>query len=356
MKQKLIFTNLVGETIDTLVADLGNPAVVVISDTGTANAVLPVLENDSKSIDSAGKITVPSGDTNKNLDSLTHIWNRLSEMEATRSTVVVNLGGGVVGDMGGFAAATFKRGMRCINVPTTLLAAVDASVGGKTAINFNGMKNQIGVFAEPEAAVISTVFFNTLPEQEILSGYAEMLKHALLENEEVLARLLAYSPVYPVFDSEALLPLLRESVMVKQRIVSADLTEQGIRKALNLGHTVGHAFESLAMERKSPVPHGYAVAWGMVVELILSHMKLQFPSDILQKFAAYIRDNYGVFNIDCKDYPALLAGMRQDKKNASPDKINFTRLKGVGEPVIDSIATPDEIKSALDIYRDLMGI
>lgn len=356
MKQKLIFTNLVGEALDSLVSDMGSPAVVVIADTGSANAVLPYLESDSKAVASARRITVPSGDEHKTLDSLASIWQQLSDAEATRSTVVVNVGGGMIGDMGGFAAATFKRGMKCINVPTTLLAAVDASVGGKTAINFNGMKNQIGVFAEPEAAIISTVYFNTLPEQEILSGYAEMLKHGLLEGDSVLSKLLAYSPVYPTFDSEALLPLLRESVTVKEKIVSADLTEQGIRKALNLGHTVGHAFESLAMARKSPVPHGYAVAWGMIVELVLSHMVLGFPSDKLHRFASYVRTNYGVFDIDCKDYPALIAAMRQDKKNASPDKINFTLLADVGQPRTDSTASEDEIKSALDIYRDLGGI
>ena len=235
MKQKLIFTNQVGEAVDALVAELGATGVTVITDTGAAEAVLPLLENDSQAVAGATRIVVEAGDEHKNLESLAGIWERLSASEATRSGVVVNIGGGMVGDMGGFAAATFKRGMKCINVPTTVLAAVDASVGGKTGINFNGMKNQIGVFAEPVASVISTVYFNTLPVQEILSGYAEMLKHALLEGDEMLAKLLNYSPVYPEFDSEALLPLLRESVQVKERVVSADLTEQGIRKALIRG-------------------------------------------------------------------------------------------------------------------------
>ena len=167
------------------------------------------------------------------------MWKQLSVSEATRSSVLINVGGGMLTDLGGFAAAAFKRGMRCINVPTTLLGAVDASVGGKTAVNFNGLKNQIGVFSEAEASIISTVFFNTLPQQQILSGYAEMLKHALLEDEATLGRLLDYNPVYPEFDSEALLPLLRASVLVKQRIVEEDLTEKGLRKALNLGHTIG---------------------------------------------------------------------------------------------------------------------
>lgn len=356
MKQKLIFTNLVGDAIDTLVSELGNPTVAVVADTNTAQFVLPILLRDSKAVADAKVITVKSGDANKNLDELANIWRQLSAMEATRSTVVINLGGGVVSDMGGFAAATFKRGMRCINVPTTVLAAVDASVGGKTGINFNGLKNQIGTFTEPYAAIISTIFFNTLPEQQVLSGYAEMLKHGLLENKDILAKLLNYSPVYPVFDSASLLPLLEDSVMVKSRIVEQDLTEDGIRKALNFGHTVGHAIEAFAVKHQSPVPHGYAVAWGMIVSLVLSNIKLNFPSDTLHQFADYILKNYGAFPLTCEDYPELLAAMRQDKKNASPDEINFTLLAAVGEPKINCTITPDEIKAALDIYRDLMHL
>ena len=356
MKQKLIFTNVVGEAVDAEVAALGSPEVFVITDTNVAERVLPLLKNESEAVAHATVIEVPAGETHKELGTLASIWQKLMAAGATRKSVAINVGGGVIGDMGGFAAAAFKRGMRCINVPTTLLSAVDASVGGKTAVNFGGMKNQIGVFAEPEAAIISTIYFNTLPGTEILSGYAEMLKHALLKDSATLHRLLNYSPVYPVFDSEALLPLLRESVEVKRRIVSEDLTEQGIRKALNLGHTAGHAFESLAMARQSPVPHGYAVAWGMIVELILSHLQLKFPTAILHDFAEYVKRNYGFFAIDCKDYPALLAAMRQDKKNATAEDINFTLLEAPGKPVIDCTVSDDDIKTALDIYRDLLGI
>lgn len=356
MKQKLIFTNLVGEALDGLAAELGNPQMAIVADTNTAQFVLPILQRDSQTAAGATVLTVKSGDANKSLDELQGLWRRLSEMEATRKTVVVNLGGGVVGDLGGFAAATFKRGMRCINIPTTVLAAVDASVGGKTGINFNGLKNQIGAFYEPEAAIISTIFFNTLPQQEVLSGYAEMLKHGLLENPETLGKLLAYSPVYPVFDSAALLPLMQESVLVKANIVDKDLKESGLRKVLNLGHTVGHAFEAFSYQRQSPVPHGYAVAWGLVVELVLSTMTAGFPSDVLHKFADYVLRNYGAFEITCADYGALLAAMRQDKKNASADAINFTLLHAVGEPQIDSTATTEQISAALDIYRDLMHI
>ena len=217
-------------------------------------------------------------------------------------------------DLGGFAAATFKRGIRFINIPTTLLSAVDAAVGGKTGVNFNGLKNEIGVFKEAETVIISTVFFSTLPERELKSGYAEMLKHGLLDGEAVYNKLLDYD-----FDNVAgngLLRLVEESVNVKRRIVEQDPFEQGLRRALNLGHTAGHAFESLALKRNSPVPHGYAVAWGMVVEAVLSHTEKGFPSAELYRLADYVCRHYGAFHITCDDYPELIEFMRHDKKRA----------------------------------------
>lgn len=356
MTQKLIFTNLVGEAIDKLVADLGNTPVYAIFDVNTEKFVLPILLEQSVSVTRAKTITIKAGDVNKGLDSVQAVWKALHDAGASRNAVIINVGGGVVTDLGGFAAATFKRGMRVINVPTTLLGAVDASIGGKTGVNFNGYKNEIGTFTEPEATIISTGFFITLPQQELLSGYAEMLKHALLESREELAKLLKYSVVYPIFNAETLLPLIESTVEVKSKYVEEDFRENGVRKSLNLGHTVGHAFESLALRRKSPIPHGYAVAQGLVVALVLSHNKLGFPSDILQNFAKYVRDNYGAFDITCDDYPELLKYMSADKKNTQEGSIAFTLLADVGDPRVDSQTTPDEVKAALDIYRDLMGI
>lgn len=356
MERKLIFTNLVGEAIDTLVADLGNPSVFVIADVNTSKVVMPVLEEQSTAVRHGHKITIMAGDAHKDLDTVQKVWKALHDAGATRQSVVINVGGGVVTDMGGFAAATFKRGMRSINVPTTLLGAVDASVGGKTGINFNGYKNEIGTFTEPYATIISTCFFVTLPQQELLSGYAEMLKHGLLESREEIAKLLKYSVVYPIFDASSLLPVVESTVGVKTRIVDQDFKEDGIRKALNLGHTAGHAFESLAMRRQSPLPHGYAVAQGLVVSLIMSHLKLGFPSDLLHTFAAYVRDNYGAFDFTCDDYNELLGYMAHDKKNLGADVMQFTLLADAGDIHINQSITPDEVKSAFDIYRDLMGV
>jgi len=167
---------------------------------------------------------------------------------------------------------------------------------------------------------------------------------------------LAYSPEYPMPDTTGLLPIIEASVGVKTRIVETDLTEKGIRKALNFGHTVGHAFESLAIKRSAPIAHGFAIAWGMIVSLILSHMELKFPSDRLHTIARYISKNFGAFDITCDDYPALLDSMRHDKKNIKASEISFTLLEDVGRPRIDCVVDDEKIKAALDIYRDLMGI
>lgn len=352
--QELIFTNDVTSNIDALIEKYNPSKVFVLVDENTNKMVLPQLVAQSMTIASASVITIKAGDINKNIESLMHIWSSLVEGGATRKSMLINLGGGVVTDIGGFAGASFKRGIRFVNIPTTLLSAVDAAVGGKTGINFNGYKNEIGAFCEAEAVIISTRYFSTLSSDELLSGYAEMLKHGLISNAETYNRLLARDVAN--IDADSLLQLLQESVMVKKRVVEEDPTEKGIRRALNLGHTAGHAFESLALQRKSPIPHGYAVAWGLVVELVLSHMQLQFPSNELTRLATYIYDNYGAFNITCDDYAALIEFMRHDKKNDSANEINFTMLKQVGDIHIDCIASEDDIKAALDIYRDFMHI
>lgn len=356
MNQRIIYTNSVGETVEKLIAEMDSPNVFVITDKGAFENALPVLHAQSPLLAGATTVTVEQGDENKNIDSLARIWKALGDNGATRHSVIVNVGGGVVTDIGGFAAATFKRGVRFINVPTTLLGAVDAAVGGKTGINFNGLKNEVGCFSEADTVIISTIFFNTLPQQQLLSGYAEMLKHGLLENRDAFARLLAYSVVSPVFDSERLFGLLRDNVAIKRDIVDNDPTEHGLRRALNLGHTAGHAFESLAIERRSPIPHGYAVARGLVVALVISRLRFGFPSDTLYQLAAYVRENYGPGHITCDDYPRLLELMSHDKKNPSPDSISFTLLHDVGRVETGCIVASEEITAALDIYRDLMGL
>lgn len=353
-KMNIIFTNHVADTLDNAVAELNPSSIHILVDVNTEAFVLPLLQAESKSVAGAKIIRIKAGEMFKNLDSLTSIWKQLGEGEANRRSLLVNLGGGVVTDMGAFAAATFKRGIAFINIPTTLLCAVDACVGGKTGINFNGLKNEIGVFRDADLAIVSTLYFNTLTSQELLSGYAEMLKHALVSSPELTKKMLSYDVTN--YNPSSLLELLEESVAVKQKYVAADYDDRGMRRALNLGHTIGHAFESLALERKSPLAHGYAVAFGMVGALVLSRMKFNFPSDLLNAYTTYVRRHYGAFEFSCADYKRLLGYMHHDKKNDRPDMINCSLLRSPGEVEINTPVTDEEMTAALDIYRDMLGL
>ncbi|MCM1450961.1 MAG: 3-dehydroquinate synthase [Clostridium sp.] len=356
MGQDIFYTNRVVEAVDRIVEGLGSPGAYIVTDANTATLALPLLMEGCRTLRDAKTISIAAGDANKGLESASRIWEWLSRNGATRKSLVINLGGGMVTDLGGFAAATFKRGLRFVNVPTTLLGAVDAAVGGKTGINLGGLKNEVGAFAPAEAVIISTIFFTTLPAQEMKSGYAEMIKHGLLDGPSELAALLKYDVTGPCADNDKLLSLIERSVGVKSAIVASDPREAGPRKALNLGHTIGHAFEEFSLSgMKSPIPHGYAVAWGLVAELVLSHMILKFPADKLHAVAAYVKEEYGYFDIECDDYPELLRLMAHDKKNASPDEINFTLLRAPGDAVTDCTVSVGQIRAALDIYRDLIG-
>lgn len=348
MAQRIIFTNEVQDAVSALIHEMNPSRVFVVADENTARVVVPQMNVEHDKL-----IVVSAGDENKNLESAQIIWDALQTNGATRHSLVINVGGGMVTDLGGFAAATFKRGLQFVNLPTTLLGAVDASVGGKTGINYHSLKNEIGVFAPAHAVVISSRFFATLPHREFLSGYAEMIKHALLDSEAHLHELLTF-PVQEV-DAEKMLEMLRKSVHIKEQIVMQDPEEKGLRKALNLGHTVGHAFESLALRRNNPVPHGYAVACGLVTELVLSHMLMKFPSGILQQTATFVLENYGAFPITCKDYDTLLSLMAHDKKSLSGE-INCTLLADCGNYKTDVSISPEDMKAALDIYCDLLHL
>ena len=352
--QRLIFTNDPFRAIDEEAGRLRPDRAFVLTDVNTASYVLPRLQALSAVCAEAEIITVKAGDINKDLDNLSAIWKRLTDSGATRHSLMINAGGGVVTDMGAFAASTFKRGIRFINLPTSLLGAVDASVGGKTGINFAGLKNLVGSFSNADSVILSTVFFNTLDSNELRSGYGEMLKHALLSSEKDFSDILAVD----ITDcpDDILLDLLRRSVLFKKSVVGQDPLEGGLRRILNLGHTAGHAFESLALKRRLPIPHGYAVAYGLITALVLSHICLKFPSEAIHRLAANVRSVFGPFEFTCDDYPDLLGFMGQDKKNPQQGKVNFTLLEAIGKPRIDCIVGRDDIVSALDITRDFLGI
>ena len=343
MQQNLIFTNDVEEAIERLKANMAPNMTVCIADVNTSRFALGQER----------MIVIPDGDTGKSLATVCRVWDALEDFGATRHSLVINLGGGMVTDLGGFAAATFKRGMRFINVPTTLLGAVDAAVGGKTGFNYNGLKNEIGAFAPASDVIISTRYFDTLPVEEMKSGFAEVIKHAMLSDHDEFLHLMENDFNAPI-DHNNLLERLRHSVRVKCDIVARDPNEQGERKALNLGHTVGHAFESLAMKRGKPVPHGFAVAWGLVTEAVLSHIILKFPSEDVHLLGNFVRDNYRDFPFTCDDYDELLDLMRHDKKSRDGE-ITCTLLTHIGDYRIDQTVSPDDVTAALDILRDLLG-
>ena len=345
--QKVEIAENLEMTLTAAIGDCQSDKIFILADETTAQLCLPVVEGFSCLLD-AQRIIIGATDTHKTLESLAHVWEELSRKGATRHTLLVNIGGGMVTDLGGFAASTFKRGIQYINIPTTLLAMVDASVGGKTGINFDGLKNEIGVFNNAATVILDTQFLRTLDSENILSGYAEMLKHGLINNEAMWAELMNYDIVKPEFSQ--LRRMVAESVAVKQRIVTEDPTEKGIRKALNLGHTVGHAFESLALHRH-PVLHGYAVAWGIICELYLSVIKTGFPTEKMHQTVGFIKEHYGKMQITCDDYPTLFELMTHDKKNVGTT-INFTLLGGIGDIRINQSATQEEIYEALDFYRE----
>lgn len=286
---------------------------------------------------------------------LMQVWRAMSDSGVTRRATIVALGGGTVTDLAGFAAATFKRGVACVNIPTTLLAMVDASVGGKTGIDFNGLKNEVGAFAMPRSVLTEAAFLRTLPPAEILSGFAEMLKTGLIADAPLYASLMALGD--PVDAPTATLnPLIERCMEIKQRITAEDPHEKGLRKILNFGHTVGHAFESRAASSGRPVAHGVAVAWGLLTELVLSHFECGLPSDVLYPFAGLLRNLYPPFPFTCGRYDDLLSLMSHDKKNPDPSAINFTLLSGIGHAETDYLLSPAKIIPALDATLDLLGV
>lgn len=348
MNQKVIVSGNLERDLVNAIAECEHDKIFILTDQTTHDMCLPKLQN-FLCLKGAQSIVIKAGDTNKTLDSLAEVWTALSQGGATRHSLMINLGGGMVTDLGGFAASTFKRGIDFINVPTTLLAMVDASVGGKTGINFGGLKNEIGVFSDSKFVIINTQFLDTLDHDNICSGYAEMLKHGLISDNKHWAELVGFNLAQP--DLAQLQRMVAESIKVKERIVTEDPHEHGIRKALNLGHTVGHALESFAMKHGRPVLHGYAVAYGMVCELYLSARKTGFPTDKMHQTVRFILDHYGRLPYTCDDYPELLELMRHDKKNTS-GIINFTLLGGIGDIRINQTATKEEIEEALDFLRE----
>ena len=347
MKQRIIISKQLQTDLAKAIAECEHDRIFVLVDE-TTNKLCWSLVKDYLCLKDAQTIIIGATDRRKNLDTLVHVWESLQQGKATRHSLLINLGGGMVTDLGGFAASTYKRGINFINVPTTLLAMVDASVGGKTGINFGGLKNEIGVFNDAEFVLLDTNWLRTLDEENIRSGYAEMLKHGLIADDTMWAELINFNLAQP--DLRQLASMLDKSVRIKERIVAEDPHEKGIRKALNLGHTFGHAFESWAMKRQ-PILHGYAVAFGLIAELYLATTQTDFLTERMRQTVNFIRAYYGSIPITCNDYPELIELMHHDKKNRG-NEINVTLLGGIGDIRIDQTITEEDIKEALDFFRE----
>lgn len=338
----IVFTRDANATLRSKLEHVPSADIFVLVDNNSRNYCMEHLNMGY--VPGEHVITIAEGEYNKCLDNVALIWHLLSSCGARRNAVLVNIGGGVITDIGGFAAACFKRGIRFLNVPTTLLAQVDASLGGKTGINFDGLKNDIGTFSLPEWVIIDNHFLDTLPPRQILSGFAEMLKHALLSGEKHLAEIMATD--LSQVAQEDFLPLIQESVAVKSAIVTEDPYEKGLRKALNLGHTVGHAIESIAIKKDLEIYHGDAVAYGLIAELYLSVKKMGFDPKCYEAVKAFIREKYPVYH-PVGEPDELYELMLYDKKNEH-EGANFTLLSRPGKVEINQYCNREEILEALE--------
>ncbi|MAM18733.1 MAG: 3-dehydroquinate synthase [Bacteroidota bacterium] len=292
-------------------------------------------------------IEIDAGEEYKTLETCDGVWNAMSELDGDRKSLMINLGGGVVTDLGGFVASTFKRGIPFINIPTTLLAMVDASVGGKTGVDLGNLKNQVGVIVQPEMVLIDTNYLSTLPQPQMRSGLAEILKHGLIADEKYWKKLRAMNELkYSDLDD-----IIEKSVKIKANIVDRDPYERDERKTLNFGHTLGHAIESFCLSNpdRKILLHGEAIAIGMILEAYISAEEKDFPKEKLEDLNNFIKDIYGVDSFSSKEIKQIQKLLKYDKKNEY-GRINFVLLEDIGLPVIDCEVDPDLIEKSFDYY------
>ena len=286
------------------------------------------------------KIVIPAGEDSKSIENVMFILNKLLENNAGRDSLMINLGGGTISDIGGFAASTYKRGIDFINVPTTLLAMIDASIGGKNGINFNNYKNQIGLFSEPEAIIINTQFLKTLNERDIKSGLAEMMKYAFIADASFLD-----------LDTDNYLDFIEKAALTKEEIVGLDMKESGLRKILNFGHTIGHALESYYLNKDNYLTHGEAVALGMYSSLYLSVKYCGLDEKWLFFYEMWFKANLNILNLDAFDVDSIFAYISHDKKNRN-GKPRFVLISAPEKPQIDVEVNENDIKESISILKN----
>ncbi len=333
----------ISESLKTFLGTKSYSKIVVLTDTNTKRFCYPVIKD---ALPKHTLITVKHGEENKNLQTCELIWSVMTEAQLDRHALMINLGGGVIGDMGGFCAATYKRGIDFIQIPTTLLSQVDASVGGKLGIDFQGFKNHLGVFTLPNAVLIDPVFLETLSEREKRSGFAEILKHCLIQDgekwQEIRRKDLA---------DQDLPDLIAHSVEIKKKVVEQDPTEKGLRKILNFGHTLGHAIETFFLPQgKKRLFHGEAIATGMVCESYIAYERGLIDERTLEQIEEFIFSIYGKVDIAEADFDTIIGLTLQDKKNKGKE-VRFSLINSAGSCLYDIVVSKNEMKKALAYYK-----
>lgn len=335
------------ESLLPFIEERGYSQVLVLVDRNTNDNCLPVLQNAIPDLIHYDIIEVDPGEENKNIDFCIGVWKTMLDFGADRKALMINLGGGVVTDMGGFAASTYKRGIDFIQIPTTLLSQVDASVGGKTGIDLDNVKNIIGTFTQPQAVFISTQFLQTLDERQLVSGFAEVIKHGLIQDKSL------YEKCKSVNLENISQEIIYRSVEIKNAVITQDPTEKGLRKILNFGHTIGHAIEGHSLYNdENPLLHGEAIAIGMICEAWLSNKFTGLSDEALQDISQTFLSKYPKYAYTQEQYGLFMDLMKNDKKNED-NKIGFALLKEIGDCTYNIYVDEEDIKSALDYYLSI---
>jgi 3-dehydroquinate synthase len=341
----IIFSSDAKHALSGVLAQLSFSKLVVLTDTNTQSQCLPIVS--AVLPKNTIFISVRPGEIHKNLESCSQIWAEMTEAALDRKALMLNLGGGVVTDMGGFCASIYKRGIRFINMPTTLLSQVDASVGGKLGVDFQGLKNHLGVFNEPKTVIIAPEFLSTLPQAELRSGYAEIVKHGLIRDKAYFQKLKSEN-----WESQDWESLINHSVGIKKAVVEADPKEAGLRKILNFGHTVGHAFESYFLDTSNHLLHGEAIALGMICEGFLSFQKVGFSYEELDQLTKTMLQIYGKVEFSVSELDPILDLCLQDKKNEG-STLMFSLLTSIGDCTYNIPVSREEIREAILHYHNL---
>ncbi|MDF2158406.1 3-dehydroquinate synthase [Algoriphagus sp. CAU 1675] len=341
----ILFSKSIAQDLGQVLKEYSYSRIFVLTDENTKLHCLPKISH-SIPADSV-HFTIPAGEIHKNLDTCTQIWSKMTAAQLDRKALLINLGGGVLGDMGGFCASIYKRGIRFVNIPTTLLSQVDASVGGKLGVDFQGLKNHLGVFNEPETVLIAPEFLETLPLQELRSGFAEIMKHGLIRDKSYFENLDLKN-----WENSNWTELIRHSVEIKKSVVLEDPKESGLRKILNFGHTVGHAFETYYLDSPKHLLHGEAIAAGMICEAWLSSKKLSLPETELKQIEQAFLSVFGKIQIENREIEAILDFCLQDKKNEG-STLMFSLLNSIGDCTYNIPVTREEIRESIAYYQSL---